>query len=158
MELKKLYPEQAEFKFNFYDETLASFYKKEQDVSRLLTWSSGLCIFISCLGLLGLVIFTTNTRKKEIGVRKVLGASVMQIVSLLSKDLISLILIAFFIASPLAWLAMNHWLNNFAFRTDVTWWVFAACGIGMLLIALILLGARTLRVAVANPVDSLRTE
>ena len=157
-EFRKLYPEETEFKVNFFDETIASFYKKEQDVSRLLTWSSGLCIFISCLGLLGLVIFTTNTRKKEIGVRKVLGASVMQIVSLLSKDLIYLVLIAFFIASPLAWLAMNQWLNNFAFRTDVTWWVFAVCGIGMLLIALILLGARTIRVAFANPVDSLRTE
>lgn len=157
-EFNKLYPEETEFKVKFYDETIASFYKKEQDISRLLTWSSGLCIFISCLGLLGLVIFTTNTRKKEIGVRKVLGASVVQLVSLLSKDLISLVLIAFFIASPLAWLAMNHWLNNFAFRTDVTWWIFAVCGIGMLLIALILLGARTVRVAFANPVDSLRTE
>ncbi|MGB4771256.1 MAG: ABC transporter permease [Chitinophagaceae bacterium] len=157
-EFRKLYPEETEFKVNFYDETIASFYKKEQDISSLLTWFSGLCIFISCLGLLGLVIFTTNTRKKEIGVRKVLGASVIQIVSLLSKDLISLVLIAFIIASPLAWLAMNRWLDDFAYRTDVAWWVFAVCGIGMLLIALILLGARTVRVAFANPVDSLRTE
>src|SRR4030095_6084928 len=99
-EVKKLYPEDDAFNYKFFDETIAAFYKKEQDISRLLKWSAGLCIFISCLGLLGLVIYTTNTRTKEIGVRKVLGASVTQIVSLLSKDLLSLVLIAFIIATP----------------------------------------------------------
>ena len=87
-EFQKLYPEDPDFKYKFFDETIAAFYKKEQDVSRLLKWSAGLCIFISCLGLLGLVIYTTNARTKEIGVRKVLGATVVQIVSLLSKDLV----------------------------------------------------------------------
>ncbi|HEY5969555.1 MAG TPA: FtsX-like permease family protein, partial [Chitinophagaceae bacterium] len=157
-EFKKSYPEDPDFKYKFFDETIASFYKKEQDVSRLLKWSAGLCIFISCLGLLGLVIYTTNTRTKEIGVRKVLGASVVQIVSLLSKDLLSLVMIAFIIATPLAWLAMSNWLQDFAYRTNISWWVFAACGISMLMIALVLLSIRTIRAALTNPVKSLRTE
>lgn len=157
-EFKKLYPEDPDFKYKFFDETIAAFYKSEKDVSRLLKWSAGLCIFISCLGLLGLVIYTTNTRTKEIGVRKVLGASLLQIVSLLSKDLLSLVVIAFIIATPLAWLAMNNWLQDFAYRTNISWWVFAACGISMLTIALVLLSIRTVRAALTNPVKSLRTE
>ncbi|HEY5772530.1 MAG TPA: FtsX-like permease family protein, partial [Chitinophagaceae bacterium] len=156
-EFKILYPDN-DFKYEFFDETIAAFYKKEQDISRLLKWSAGLCIFISCLGLLGLVIYTTNTRTKEIGVRKVLGASVVQIVSLLSKDLLSLVMIAFIIATPLAWLAMSNWLQDFAYRTNISWWVFAACGISMLVIALVLLSIRTVKAALANPVKSLRTE
>jgi predicted permease len=156
-EFKILYPDN-DFKYEFFDETIAAFYKREQDISRLLRWSAGLCIFISCLGLLGLVIYTTNTRTKEIGVRKVLGASVVQIVSLLSKDLLSLVLIAFIIATPLAWLAMNNWLQDFAYRTNISWWVFAACGVSMLMIALVLLSIRTIRAALTNPVRSLRTE
>jgi len=156
-EFKTLYPED-EFKYEFFDETIAAFYKKEQNISKLLKWSAGLCIFISCLGLLGLVIYTTNTRTKEIGVRKVLGASVTQIVSLLSKDLVSLVLIAFIIASPLAWLAMNKWLQDFVYRTNIGWWVFAICGISMLVIAVVILCIRTIRAAIANPVKSLRTE
>jgi len=156
-EYKQLYPED-DFKYEFFDATIAAFYKKEQDISRLLNWSSALCIFISCLGLLGLVIYTTNTRTKEIGVRKVLGASVVQIVSLLSRDLLSLVLLAFVIASPLAWIAMYKWLQNFVYRTNMSWWVFAACGIGMLLIAVLLLAIRTIKAAMANPVKSLRTE
>ena len=157
-EFQKLYPEDPDFNYKFFDETIAAFYKKEQDVSRLLKWSAGLCIFISCLGLLGLVIYTTNSRTKEIGVRKVLGASVVQIVSLLSKDLLSLVMIAFIISTPLAWLAMNNWLQDFAYRTNISWWVFAACGISMLMIALVLLSIRTIRAALTNPVKSLRTE
>ena len=156
-EFKQIYPED-DMKLYFFDETIAAFYKKEQDISRLLTWSAGLCIFISCLGLLGLVMYTTNTRTKEIGVRKVLGASVTQIVSLLSRDLVSLVLAAFIIASPLAWLAMNKWLQDFVYRTQISWWVFAVCGVSMLLIAVIVLSIRTIKAAMANPVKSLRTE
>lgn len=156
-EYKKLYPDDA-FTFTFFDESIMEFYKKEKDISRLLKWSSGLCIFISCLGLLGLVIYTTNTRTKEIGVRKVLGASVLQIVSLLSRDLVSLVLIAFIIAAPLAWIAMNNWLQDFAYRTNISWWVFAACGAGMLGIAIFVLGIRTIKAAIANPVRALRSE
>ena len=144
--------------YKFFDESIAAFYKKEQDISKLLNWSAGLCIFISCLGLLGLVIYTTNTRTKEIGVRKVLGATLVQLVTLLSKDLVSLVLIAFVIASPLAWWAMNTWLQDFAYRTNISWWIFAVCGASMLLIAIVVLGLRTIKAAVSNPVKSLRTE
>jgi putative ABC transport system permease protein len=155
---KETFPEDDAFNYKFFDETIAAFYKKEQDVSRLLKWAAGLCIFISCLGLLGLVIYTTNTRIKEIGVRKVLGASVVQIVSLLSKDFVSLVIIAFIIAAPLAWWAMNNWLQDFAYRTSMSWWVFAACGISMLVLAIVVLGLRTIKAAIANPIKSLRTE
>jgi ABC-type antimicrobial peptide transport system permease subunit len=154
---KEIYPEDA-FEYNFYNESIASFYKTEQNISRLLKWSAGLCIFISCLGLLGLVIYTTTQRLKEIGVRKVLGASVSQIVTLLSKDFLMFVIFAFIIAAPLAWLAMNRWLEDYAYRTNISWWVFALSGAGMLVIALLTLSFQTLRSATVNPVKSLRTE
>lgn len=154
---KELYPED-DFEYAFYDESIAGFYKTEQNISRLLKWSAGLCIFISCLGLLGLVMYITNTRTKEIGVRKVLGASVAQIVSLLSKDFLALVLVAFLIALPIAWWVMNDWLQDFVYRTSLSWWVFAATGAGMMLIAMFILSIRTIKSAVENPVKSLRTE
>ena len=154
---KEIYPEE-EFKYEFLDESIARFYKKEQDIANLLNWSTGLAIFISCLGLLGLVIYTTTQRTKEIGVRKVLGASVTQIVSLLSKDFIGVVLLAFVISSPLAWWAMNKWLQDFAYRTTFSWWIFAISGGLMLIVALMTLSVQTIRSAVANPVRSLRTE
>ena len=105
-------------------------YTKEQHVSQLLTWATGLSIFISCLGLLGLAMFTTtNMRTKEIGVRKVLGASVSQIVTLLSTELVLLVILAFVIVTPLAWLAMNKWMQNFADKTSISWWIFVLSGI-----------------------------
>ena len=110
------------------------------------------------MGLLGLVIFTTNLRTKEIGVRKVLGASVSQIVSILSKDFVTLVLIAFVIAMLLAWWAMHKWLENFAYRTTINWWVFLLSGAIMMVIALITLSIQTIRAANANPVNSLRNE
>lgn len=154
---KEIYPED-EFKYEFYDESIAAFYKTEQNISRLLKWSAGLCIFISCLGLLGLVMYITNTRTKEVGVRKVLGASVMQIVSLLSKDFIALVIVAFLITLPLAWWAMYNWLQDFVYRTSLSWWVFAATGAGMIGIAMLILSIRTIKSAIENPVKSLRTE
>ena len=154
---KELYPED-DFKYEFYDESIANFYKTEQNISRLLKWSAGLCIFISCLGLLGLVIYITNTRTKEIGVRKVLGASVAQIVALLSKDFIALVLVAFLIAFPVAWWVMKNWLQDFVYRTSLSWWVFAVTGSGMVLIAMCILCIRTIKSAIENPVKSLRTE
>jgi len=154
---KEIYPED-EFNPVFFDESIAAFYKTEQNVARLLRWSSGLCIFISCLGLLGLAIFITNSRTKEIGVRKVLGASVVQIVSLLSRDFIALVLVAFMITLPIAWWVMNNWLRDFAYRTGLSWWIFAITGGGMIVVAMIILGFRTLRSALENPVKSLRTE
>lgn len=154
---KEIYPAE-EFKYEFLDESIAKFYKKEQDTASLLNWSTGLAIFISCLGLLGLVIYTTTQRTKEIGVRKVLGASVSQIVSLLSKDFMSLVLLAFVIAAPVAWWAMNKWLQDFAYRTTFNWWIFAISGGIMLIISLLTLSIQTIRSAVANPAKSLRTE
>jgi ABC-type antimicrobial peptide transport system permease subunit len=154
---KQVYPEE-EFKYSFLDEKIAKFYKKEQDTAGLLNWCTGLTIFISCLGLLGLVIYTTTQRTKEIGVRKVLGASVTQIVSLLSKEFLRLVLLAFIIASPLAWWAMNKWLEDFAYRTNFSWWIFALSGISMFVIAFLTLSIQTIRSAVVNPVKSLRTE
>jgi putative ABC transport system permease protein len=154
---KKNYPEE-EFNYEFFDERIAKFYKSEQDLAHLLKWATGLAIFISCMGLLGLVIYTTNLRTKEIGVRKVLGASVSNIVSLLSKDFVLLVMIAFVIAAPLSWWAMNTWLQNFAYRTSINWWVFAVSGLSMIIIALITLSIQTIKAAMANPVKSLRTE
>jgi putative ABC transport system permease protein len=154
---KEIYPEE-DFTYNFLDENIARFYKSEQNLSSLLKWSTGLAIFISCMGLLGLVIYTTNLRTKEIGVRKVLGASVTQVVSILSKDFLKLVLIASFIAIPLSWWTMHKWLENFAYRTPVSWWIFALSVLLMMGIALVTLSIQTIRAASANPVDSLRTE
>lgn len=156
-EYKTLYPDDN-FEYKFFDESIAAFYQSEQNIARLLKWASGLCIFISCLGLLGLAIFITNTRMKEIGVRKVLGATVVQLVTLLSKDFVALVLVAFLMVAPLAWWVMHDWLQAFAYRTSLSWWIFAATGIGMIIIALIILSIRTLRSALSNPVKSLRTE
>ncbi|BAU54390.1 ABC transporter permease [Mucilaginibacter gotjawali] len=154
---KQIYPDD-DFEYNFFDESIAKFYEEEQHTSKLLTWATGLSIFISCLGLLGLAIYTTNQRTKEIGVRKVLGASVFQIVRLLSTELVLLILLAFVIVTPVAWLAMNKWMESFAERTSISWWIFAASGIGMLMAAVITSSFQTVKAGIANPVKSLRSE
>ena len=154
---KQIYPE-ADFEYKFFDETIASFYESEQHTASLLKWATGLAILISCLGLSGLVMYTINTRTKEIGVRKILGASVSNIISVLSIDFIRLVLIAFLIATPLAWWASYKWLEEFAYRTSLSWWVFVVSGMGLLFIALITLSVQTIKAAIANPVKSLRTE
>jgi predicted permease len=154
---KEVYPED-DFEYSFFDKDIAKYYRAEQNISSLLKWTAGLAIFISCLGLLGLVIYTTTQRTKEIGVRKVLGASVSQIVSLISKDFILLVLFAFLIATPVAWIGMNRWLQNFAFRTEISWWIFLSGAAIMIVIALLTLGFQTIKAAIANPVKSLRTE
>jgi putative ABC transport system permease protein len=154
---KRVYTDQ-DFEYEFYDRSIAQFYKSDQDISSLLRWATGLAVFISCLGLLGLVIYTTNLRTKEIGIRKVLGASVAHIVTILSTDFVKLVLISFAIASPIAWYAMNKWLENYAFRTSINWWVFALSGALMIVIALVTLSFQTIRAAIANPVKSLKTE
>jgi ABC-type antimicrobial peptide transport system permease subunit len=154
---KEVYPEDN-FDYHFYDETIAKFYEEEQHTSTLLTWATGFSIFISCLGLLGLAIYTTNQRTKEIGVRKVLGATVSQIVTLLSTELVLLIVLAFVIVTPVAWWAMNTWMQSFADRTTISWWVFAVSGAGMLLAAVFTSSFQTIKAAIANPVKSLRSE
>jgi len=154
---KEIYPDD-DFDYHFYDETIAQFYETEQHTSKLLTWATGLSIFISCLGLLGLAIYTTNQRTKEIGIRKVVGATVTQIVTLLSTEVILLIVLAFVIVTPIGWYAMNKWMEGFADRTTISWWIFAASGAGMLLAAVLTSSFQTVKAAIANPVKSLRSE
>jgi predicted permease len=154
---KEVYPAD-DFEYTFFDEDLVKYYEAEQHISSLLRWATGLAIFISCLGLLGLVIYTTTQRTKEIGVRKVLGASVPDIVGLIAKEFILLVMVAFIIAAPIAWLGMNKWLENFAYRTEVSWWIFLLAGAGMIAIALFTLGFQTIKAATANPTKSLRME
>lgn len=146
------------FEFSFMDEDYQTLYEAENRVAVLSKYFSGLAIIISCLGLLGLAAFTAEQRTKEIGIRKVLGASVSSIVVLLSKEFIKLVLIANVIAWPIAWFAMNTWLGNFAYRIDIGWLIFLLTGILALAIAILAVGWQTLRAAVANPVDSLRNE
>jgi putative ABC transport system permease protein len=153
----QLYPDE-DFNYTFLDETIAKFYETEQRTASLLSWATALSVLISCLGLLGLVMYTINTRTKEIGIRKILGASVSAIISILSKEFVQLVLIAFIVAAPIAWWATYKWLEDFAYRTPISWWVFVVCGFSMLLIALITLSIQTIKAAIANPVKSLRTE
>ena len=154
---KDVYPGD-DLEYNFLDETIRKYYTAEQNISKLLMWATGLAIFISCLGLLGLVTYITNQRTKEIGVRKVIGASILQIVSLLSKDFLKLVLVGFIIAVPIAWWGGNQWLQNFAYKTTIDAWIFIAGGMIMMAMAFVILCIRTYRAASANPVKSLRTE
>ncbi|HVS91079.1 MAG TPA: ABC transporter permease [Mucilaginibacter sp.] len=154
---KQVYPDD-DFEYQFFDESIAKLYANEQKTSALLGWATGLSILISCLGLLGLAIYTINQRTKEIGVRKVLGATVSQIVVLLSTEMAWLIILAFVIISPVAWWTMNKWMQSFADKTIISWWIFALSGGGMLLTALFTSGFQTIKAALGNPVDSLRSE
>ncbi len=154
---KEVYPGES-FNYEFLDASIARFYQKEKDTVNLLNWSTGLAVFISCLGLLGLVMYTTSQRIKEIGIRKVLGASVAQIVSLLSGDFMKLVLLAFVVAVPIAWWAAQKWLEDFAYKTQISWWIFALSGILMFIAALLTLSIQTIKSAIANPVKNLRTE
>jgi ABC-type antimicrobial peptide transport system permease subunit len=154
---KTLFPEEV-MNYWFMDQSIKGFYSTEQNLSSLLKWATGLAIFISCMGLLGLVMYTTTLRTKEIGVRKVLGASITHIVRILSRDFIQLVIIASFIAVPITWYAMHKWLDNFAYKTPVQWWLFLLSTLFMMLIALFTLSIQTIRAASANPVESLRSE
>jgi len=146
------------FKYYFTDDEIANRYKAEYTVSKLSRYFAFLAIFISCLGLFGLVTFTAEQKTKEIGIRKVLGASVTGIVSMLSKEFLTLVLIASVIAFPVAWWAMHRWLNDFAYRVNIGWWVFVVAGIIAMLIALLTISFQSIKAAIANPVKSLRTE
>jgi len=154
---KQIYPED-DFEYQFFDESIAGLYANEQNTVSLLNWATGLSVLISCLGLLGLTIYTTTQRTKEIGVRKVLGATVTQIVMLLSTEMAWLIVLAFVIVSPVALWAMSKWMQNFADHTNISWWIFALSGGGMLVTALFTSGFKTIKAALENPVKSLRSE
>src|ERR1035438_9389596 len=146
------------FSYYFLDEFFDKQYRAEDRFGRLFLNFAILAIFISCLGLLGLASYSTMQRTKEIGVRKVMGASVANIVNLLSKDFLKLVIISFVIAAPVAWWFMDKWLRGFAYRTNVSWWIFVAAGITALLIALLTVSFQAIKAAIANPVNSLRTE
>lgn len=146
------------FDYYFLDEQFNQQYKNDQLFGKAFSIFAGFAVFIACLGLLGLSLFATAQRTKEIGVRKVLGASVSSIVLLLSKDFIRLVIIAFVIASPVAYLVMHQWLQDFAYRINIEWWVFAMAGILAVLIALATISFQAIRAAMSNPVKSLRTE
>lgn len=154
---KKDYPEE-DFSFNFFDDSIKKFYDAEQHIATLLTWATALSIIISCLGLSGLALYTTNLRTKEIGVRKVLGASVAQIIALLSKEMVWLIALALVIVTPIAYWSMHKWMEGYVDKTPISWWIFALSGVGMLLAALITSSFQTMRAATVNPVKSLRSE
>jgi predicted permease len=146
------------FTYQFSDEEYSKLYKSEQVVSRLSNYFAFLAIFISCLGLLGLVMFMAQQRSREIGIRKVLGASVSNVVGLLSKDFLKLVLIALIIAVPIGWYGMNKWLQDFAYRINIEWWVFVLAAIIVTVIALLTMSFQAIKAAVANPVKNLRTE
>jgi ABC-type antimicrobial peptide transport system permease subunit len=144
--------------FAFYDDTIASFYEKEQKTAQIISAAMAMAIFISCMGLFGLAVFTTKQRTREIGIRKVLGASVSNILVILSAGFLRLVGIAALIASPIAWYAMNRWLEGFAYHTPIRWWIFVLAGLLAALIALITISMQAIKVARANPVNSIKTE
>jgi putative ABC transport system permease protein len=144
--------------YNFLDESFDKMYKAEDKLKTLLMIFTGIAIFVGCLGLFGLAAYASERRTKEIGIRKVLGASVSGIVLLLSKDFLKLISLALLIASPIAWYFMDQWLQDFAYRIELSWWIFALAGFFALLIAFITISFQAIRAALANPVKNLRTE
>lgn len=156
-EWKQIYPA-APFSYQFYDDTIKSLYQQERNTSQLVSAATAITLLISCLGLYGLAALTAFQRTKEIGIRKVLGATVAGIAGLLSKDFIKLVLIALFIATPIAWWAMNKWLENFAFKINIQWWMFGLAGLGAVAIALLTVSYQALKAALAKPIDSLRSE
>ena len=146
------------FEYNFLDENFARQYGAEKMQGSLLMIFTALAISIACLGLFGLVTFTAEQRRKEIGIRKVLGSSISGIVILLAKDLLKLVMVAIVVATPIAWLAMSKWLQNFQYRISIGWYVFLIAGLLALLIAFVTVSFKAIKAAVANPVNSLRSE
>jgi putative ABC transport system permease protein len=154
---KEMVPGQG-FSYSFMDEDFNRIYQNEQRVGSIALSFSVLAILIACLGLFGLVTYAAEQRTKEIGIRKVLGASVNNIVHMLSKDFVKLVIIAILIAFPLAWYAMNRWLQDFAYRISIDWKVFLMAGLAAMLIAILTVSIQAIRAALANPVKNLRTE
>ncbi|SDF88085.1 putative ABC transport system permease protein [Dyadobacter soli] len=152
-----VYPDHL-FEYSFLDETLAKAYQSETRTARLIEAATILALLIASMGLFGLATFTAEQRTKEIGVRKVLGASVSSVVGLLSKDFLKPVVLAIAIASPVAWYLMNQWLQNFEFKISISWWLFLAAGLLMTAIALLTVSFQSLRAAMLNPVKSLRSE
>ena len=154
---KDLSPNQ-QFNYSFMDEDFDSLYRSEQRIGTIFVSFTSLAIVIACLGLFGLAAYAAEQRTKEIGIRKVLGANISTIVSMLSKDFIKLVIIAIVIASPLAWWAMHNWLQSFAYRQNIQWWVLALAGATAILIAFITISFQSVKAALSNPVKSLKSE
>ena len=154
---KEVYPDK-EFDYSFLDELVASFYETEQNTSKLVRVAMLITIIISCLGLFGLVLFTAQRKTKEIGIRKIIGASIADIVTLLCKDFVVLVCIAILVASPVAWWLMNRWLQGFVYRLPISWWIFAVAGAMAIVLALLTVSVQAIKAALANPAKSLRTE
>jgi ABC-type antimicrobial peptide transport system permease subunit len=146
------------FEYKFVDDQFNEMFASESLIGKLSSVFAALAIIISCLGLFGLAAYTAERRTKEIGVRKVLGASVTSIAGLLSKDFVKLVLIASIVAFPVAWWAMHNWLENYRYRIEISWWIFVAAGTLAILIALITISFQAIRAAVSNPVAALRSE
>ncbi len=146
------------FDFNFLDEAFNQQYRAERRIGKILGAFAGFAIFIACLGLFGLAAFTAERRTKEIGIRKVLGASVASVVGLLSKDFLKLVVVAILLASPVAYFFMNKWLADFAYRVEIGWWVFVVAGISAVAVAFLTVSFQAVKAAVADPVKSLRSE
>jgi putative ABC transport system permease protein len=146
------------FSYRFLDDSFNEMYQSEQRVGKISISFSILAIVISCLGIFGLATFIAEQRIKEIGIRKVLGASIQGIVGLLSADFMKLVLIAFIIAAPFAWWIMNKWLQDFVYRVEFSWWIFLVAGVAAILIALLTVSYQAIRAAITNPAKSLRTE
>jgi putative ABC transport system permease protein len=144
--------------YTFLDDNFAKLYASEQRTQQIFSVFAALAIIIAGLGLFGLSAFIIEQRTKEIGIRKVLGASVQNVLLLVSKEFLLLVGIAFIISIPVAWWAMHSWLQDFAYRIHISWWIFAIAGIVAILIALITISFQAIKAAIANPVKSLRTE
>jgi putative ABC transport system permease protein len=154
----KIYNPAFPFEYHFVDQEYATYFANEQLTEKLAALFAGLIIIISCIGLFGLATYTAETRIKEIGIRKVLGATASRITVLLSRSFVKLVLVSFIVATPIAWYVMDRWLASFPYRTPVSIWLFVAAGAGAVLIALFTVGFQAIRAAVANPVKSLRAE
>jgi putative ABC transport system permease protein len=146
------------FEYQFYDEWMDGMYKKEENQARSIQYVSLLAMLLAVLGMYGLARYSLKRRTKEIGIRKVNGAKTLEISAQLNKDFIKWVVVAFVIACPIAWYAMHKWLENFAYKTELSWWIFAAAGAAAMIIALLTVSWQTWRAAKRNPVESLRYE
>jgi len=152
------YDAELPFDFKFVDQEFAKKFSDEKRIGTIASFFAALTIFISCLGLFALSSLIIEQRKKEIGVRKVLGANVLSLCKLLSRDFVVLVIVSFLIAMPSAYYCMHFWLENYSYRTAISWWIFAAAGVCSLLIAILVVNFQAIKAAMANPVDSLRSE
>jgi ABC-type antimicrobial peptide transport system permease subunit len=156
--LYKKYEADTPFECSFVSDAIDNLYRDDKRTADIILLFSSLTIFVGCLGLFGLTVFSTEQRIKEIGIRKVLGATLASITALLSKDFLKLVVTAILIATPVAWYITRNWLQNYVYRIDIAWWVFALTGLGILTIAFITMSFQSVKAALANPVKSLKSE